>query len=126
MRAVRGITDRVLARMTTQFDTPDVKFGRPLIPPEKLLRALLLQALYTIRSERQLMEQIDYNVFVMSVLERYSDRECALLLGCSCTDILPARIRALQQISTWGEESYPSHGSGTEPCLVDADWLECV
>ena len=39
-----------------------VKFGRPSIPPEKLLRALLLQALYTIRSERQLMEQIDYNL----------------------------------------------------------------
>ena len=37
-------------------------FGRPSIPPEKLLRALLLQALYTIRSERQLMEQIDYNL----------------------------------------------------------------
>lgn len=61
VRAVRGITDRVLARKTTQFDTPYMKFGRPSIPPEKLLRALLLQALYTIRSERQLMEQFDYN-----------------------------------------------------------------
>ena len=39
-----------------------VNFGRPSIPPEKLLRALLLQALYTIRSERQLMEQLDYNL----------------------------------------------------------------
>ena len=39
-----------------------VKFGRPSIPPEKLLRALLLQALYTIRSERQLIEQIEYNL----------------------------------------------------------------
>jgi transposase len=39
-----------------------VKFGRPSIPPERLLRALLLQALYTIRSERQLMEQLDYNL----------------------------------------------------------------
>ena len=37
-------------------------FGRPSIPPEKLLRALLLQALYTIRSERLLMEQLDYNL----------------------------------------------------------------
>jgi transposase len=62
LRAVRGITDRALARMTTQFDTLYVKFGRPSIPPEKLLRALLLQALYTIRSERQLMEQIEYNL----------------------------------------------------------------
>src|SRR4029450_11041637 len=39
-----------------------VNFGRPSIAPEKLLRALLLQALYTIRSERQLMEQLDFNL----------------------------------------------------------------
>jgi transposase len=39
-----------------------VNFGRPSIPPERLLRALVLQALYTIRSERQLMEQLDYNL----------------------------------------------------------------
>jgi len=41
------------------------KRGRPSIPPERLLRALLLQALYTIRSERQLMEQLDYNLVRM-------------------------------------------------------------
>ena len=39
-----------------------VHLGRPSVPPEKLLRALLLQTLYTIRSERQLMEQLDYNL----------------------------------------------------------------
>ena len=39
-----------------------VHFGRPSVPPEKLLRALLLQTLYTIRSERQLREQLDYNL----------------------------------------------------------------
>jgi transposase len=48
--------------LSTHFDTLYVKFGRPSIPPEKLLRALLLQALYTIRSERQLIEQIEYNL----------------------------------------------------------------
>lgn len=67
----------------------------------------------------------DRFVFVMSVLERYSDRECALLLGCSYADILPARIRAFQQISTREEKNYPSNSSGTQPYLVDADWLEC-
>ena len=67
----------------------------------------------------------DRFVFVMSVLERYSDRECALLLGCSRADILPARIRAFQQISTRGEKSYPSLSSWKLPYLVDADWLEC-
>lgn len=62
LRAVRRITDGALARLSSRFDTLYVKFGRPSIAPEKLLRALLLQALYTIRSERQLMEQLDYNL----------------------------------------------------------------
>src|SRR5438477_4932619 len=62
LRAIRRITDRALERMSPQFGSLYVKFGRPSIPPEKLLRALLLQALYTIRSERQLIEQIDYNL----------------------------------------------------------------
>ena len=53
---------RALARLSPQFGTLYVQFGRPSIPPEQLLRALLLQALYTIRSERQLMEQLDYNL----------------------------------------------------------------
>jgi transposase len=62
LRAIRRITDRALARLSPRFGTLYVNFGRPSIPPEKLLRALLLQALYTIRSERQLMEQLDYNL----------------------------------------------------------------
>ena len=62
LRAIRRITDRALERLSPRFGTLYVKFGRPSIPPEKLLRALLLQALYTIRSERQLIEQIEYNL----------------------------------------------------------------
>jgi transposase len=62
LRAIRRITDRALDRVSPQFGVLYVKFGRPSIPPERLLRALLLQALYTIRSERQLIEQIDYNL----------------------------------------------------------------
>src|SRR5689334_13796458 len=62
LRAIRRITDRALARLSPRFGTLYVNFGRPSIAPEKLLRALLLQALYTIRSERQLMEQLDYNL----------------------------------------------------------------
>lgn len=73
----------------------------------------------------QYLPPFDRFVFVMSVLERYSDRECALLLGCSYADIMPARIRAFEQISTREEKSYPSHSSGMQPYLVDADWLEC-
>jgi transposase len=62
LRAIRRITDRALERLSPRFGTLYVHFGRPSIAPEKLLRALLLQALYTIRSERQLMEQLDYNL----------------------------------------------------------------
>lgn len=62
LRAIRRITDRALERLSPRFGTLYVRFGRPSIPPEQLLRALLLQALYTIRSERQLMEQLDYNL----------------------------------------------------------------
>ena len=62
LRAIRRITDRALAQVSPRFDALYVNFGRPSIPPEKLLRALLLQVLYTIRSERQLMEQLDYNL----------------------------------------------------------------
>ena len=51
-----------LERLSPRFGTLYVNFGRPSIAPEKLLRALLLQALYTIRSERQLMEQLDFNL----------------------------------------------------------------
>ena len=62
LRAIRRITDWALERLSPRFGTLYINFGRPSIPPEKLLRALLLQALYTIRSERQLMEQLDYNL----------------------------------------------------------------
>src|SRR5215831_17335892 len=62
LRAIRRVTDRALAQLSSRFDAMYIKFGRPSIPPEKLLRALLLQALYTIRSERQLIEQVDYNL----------------------------------------------------------------
>jgi len=62
LRAVRQITDRAVERLSPRFDALYVHFGRPSVAPEKLLRALLLQALYTIRSERQLMEQLDYNL----------------------------------------------------------------
>jgi len=62
LRAIRRITDRALERLSPTFGALYVQFGRPSIPPERLLRALLLQALYTIRSERQLMEQLDYNL----------------------------------------------------------------
>jgi transposase len=56
------MVDRVLARLDDRFEQMYSSIGRPSIPPEKLLRALLLQVLYTVRSERMLMEQLAYNL----------------------------------------------------------------
>jgi hypothetical protein len=53
---------KISVTIARTFGTLYVKFGRPSVPPEKLLRAVWLQALYSIRSERQLMEQLDYNI----------------------------------------------------------------
>jgi transposase len=62
LRPIREMTNRVLKEMSHSFAKLYSKHGRPSIPPEKLLRALLLQVLYSIRSERMLMEQLDYNI----------------------------------------------------------------
>ena len=62
LRAIRRMTDAALARLSPRFDRLYSDVGRPSIPPEQLLRALLLQALYTVRSERLLMEQLQYNL----------------------------------------------------------------
>ena len=62
LRAVRAMVDVVLAELSPRFQKLYSHTGRPSIPPERLLRALLLQVLYSIRSERMLMEQLDYNL----------------------------------------------------------------
>jgi len=61
LRAIRVMVDAALKESSWRFDAVYATSGRPSIPPEKLLRALLLQVLYTVRSERLLMEQLDYN-----------------------------------------------------------------
>lgn len=62
LRAIRALTDTALESMSEKLDGLYSTTGRPSIPPEQLLRALLLQVLYTVRSERLLMEQLDYNL----------------------------------------------------------------
>lgn len=62
LRTLRPIVNRALATLSPTFDQIYADGGRPSIPPEQLLRALLLQVLYTVRSERQLMEQLQYNL----------------------------------------------------------------
>ena len=62
LRPLRQMVNRALRELSRDFQAMYSPEGRPSIPPEKLLRALLLQVLYTIRSERLLMEQLDYNL----------------------------------------------------------------
>jgi transposase len=62
LRPIRQMTDAALARLSPRFDRLYSTTGRPSVPPEQLLRALLLQILYSIRSERLLMEELDYSV----------------------------------------------------------------
>jgi transposase len=62
LRAIRRMTDQVFAALSPRFTKMYSDIGRPSIPPEQLLRALLIQSLYTVRSERLLMEEIDYSV----------------------------------------------------------------
>ena len=97
LRAVRQITDRALERLSPRFDALYVHFGRPSVAPEKLLRALLLQALYTIRSERQLMEQLDYNLLFRWFVGLSSTRPCGRRrpLQRTATGCSPATSRPL-------------------------------
>lgn len=62
LREIRDLVDAVLTKMSAEFDGLYAAVGRPSIPPERLLRALLLQVFYSIRSERLLMEQLNYNL----------------------------------------------------------------
>jgi transposase len=62
LRAIRKLADQVLEEMSPEFDKAYKAGGRPSIPPERLFRALLLQVFYSIRAERVLMEQLDFNL----------------------------------------------------------------
>jgi transposase len=62
LRALRTMVDEVLGKLSPEFDRMYAKQGRPSIAPEKLLRAQMLQMLYSVRSERLLMEEIDYSI----------------------------------------------------------------
>lgn len=62
LRKIRQVVNDALASLDTEFEALYTDFGRPSIPPERLIRASLLQILFSLRSERQLMEQMDYNL----------------------------------------------------------------
>lgn len=62
LRVIRGIADEVLAGMSVQFNSRYARVGRPSMAPERLMRALLFQAFYSIRSKRQLMERLKFDL----------------------------------------------------------------
>jgi len=62
LRAIKGLADECLKAMDAQFDAVYALVGRPSVPPERLLKGQLLIALYSVRSERQLCEQLEYNL----------------------------------------------------------------
>lgn len=62
LRPIRKMTDQIFKQLSPRFAGLYARVGRPSIAPEKLLRALLLQVLYSVRSERMLMEQLSYNL----------------------------------------------------------------
>ena len=62
LRRVKELADDALAKLSPVFDQMYSAIGRPSIPPERLLKGSLLMALYTVRSERMLCEQLDYNL----------------------------------------------------------------
>ena len=80
LRPIREMVNKALVAMNDLFADmyeADIKGGRPSVAPEKLLRAMLLQVLYSVRSERMLMEQIQYNMlfrwFAVFILRRISE-----------------------------------------------------
>ena len=62
LRKIRQVVNDALASLDAEFEALYTDFGRPSIPPERLIRASLLQILFSVRSERQLMEQMQYNL----------------------------------------------------------------
>ncbi len=62
LRVIRSVVNDVLGSLCSEFEALYAHTGRPSIPPEQLLRAVLLHAFYSVRSERQLMEQLDFNM----------------------------------------------------------------
>jgi transposase len=142
LRPIRAMTESVLKGLSLQFAKLYSATGRPSIPPEKLLRALLLQVLYTVRSERLLMEQLDYNllfrwfvglnmddpVWDVTVFTKNRERLLAGDIAQVFFDavLTQARAHALlsdehftvdgTQLEAWaGQKSFKPKGPGTPP-----------
>jgi transposase len=122
LRVIRQITDEALASLNELFSALYSEIGRPSIPPEQLLRALLLQAFYSIRSERQLMEQLNYNllfrwfvglgvddpVWVPTVFSKNRDR---LLAGDVAAEFMAAVLQLPRVEALLSDEHFSVDGT---------------
>jgi len=122
LRAIRAMVDQALNELWLHFDALYARRGRPSVPPEQLLRALLLQVLYAIRSERQLMEQIDFNLlfrwFVGLGMEEsawdatvFSKNRDRLLAGEVSQRLLMAVVEQARAQSLLSEEHFTVDGT---------------
>lgn len=125
LRAIRAMADLALRSMSARFDEMYAKTGRPSIAPEKLLRAQLIQMLYSVRSERLLMEEIDYSVlfrwFVgmnldepvwdVTVFTKNRDR---LLDGDVAREFLCEVVRQAQEKNLTSDEHFTVDGTLVE------------
>jgi transposase len=73
LRAIKRMVDEDLRKMSKRFDAAYASDGRPSVPPERLIKALLLQSIYSIRSEAQLVERIDHDLLFRWFLDLRSD-----------------------------------------------------
>jgi transposase len=122
LRAIRGMVEEALRGLSAHFDSLYARGGRRSIAPEKLVRGLLLQALYSVRSERQLMEQLDYNLLfrwfvglhmddaVWDVTVFTKNRE-RLIAGEVAERLLLAVVEQAQARQWLSEEHFPVDGT---------------
>ena len=122
LRPIRQMTDAALSRLSARFEAMYSEMGRPSIPPEQLLRALLVQALYSIRSERLLIEQLDYNLlfrwFVGLGLDEaiwdhstFSKNRDRLLAGEIATEFFAAVVAEARQHRLLSDEHFTVDGT---------------
>ena len=125
LRAIRAMADLALRSMSARFDEMYSKTGRPSIAPEKLLRAQLVQMLYSVRSERLLMEEIDYSVlfrwFVGMNLEEpvwdvtvFTKNRDRLLDGDVAREFLSEVVRQAQEKNLTSDEHFTVDGTLVE------------
>ncbi len=134
LRKIRSLVQPILKEMSPRFAATYSRTGRPSIPPEMLLRALLLQLIYTIRSERQLMEQLDYNMlyrwFVGLEMDEsvwdastFSKNRDRLLEGNIAQAFLQGVLQAAEKRGLLSHDHFTVDGTFIEACASQKSFV---